>query len=486
MFEVISSVIKTKLRKIRSQINVNDLIIDVIKKEPLIKERLLSFSRDFEKLKDPWVFDLVAKTTTLKNLAEHSNVDAAKLIEFLITGNGKENGGTEGEKKVPNWVLNSEFEEIDARKLSGFFLKDILNKEAKLENGKGLKVIQNFHAAPLISLLESKGYKSYTEKIAEDLFNFYFIKESQTGINKEFSVSTNGKPKMVVQSATPVVYPILLKLLQSENVRKKVEITEYKVWEETEKHLGWIVNGKADLSFSAILAMSNLANNKDIVALSAITVWDNFYLLTNGFQAGSWEELRNKIIHMPLFFNAPPAKVTKYLMKKKGFNPDDFNFEFGKPFGRPEIIYKELVEGKIDAALLREPEVSYALVNNPAISVSFSYNELWQKIHPSSKGLPNAGVVFKREWMENYPEEAALLLEEIRSATEWVKENPIDAAKLSYEEMGHSFEEVYKFLTRVHYEHVPSKDAEEEIVKYLSVIDGEEKAKLAVSKMLAN
>jgi ABC-type nitrate/sulfonate/bicarbonate transport system substrate-binding protein len=187
---------------------------------------------------------------------------------------------------------------------------------------------------------------------------------------------------------------------------------------------------------------------------------------------------------MPLFFNAPPAKVTHYLMREAGYEPKEFKFVYGKPFGRPEKIYKDLVEGKIDTALLREPEVSYALVNNPQISVAFSYSDLWIKNHKGSHGLPNAGVVFKREWFEKYPDEAQILMEEIDNAVNWVRENPQEAAKLSYEEMGHSYEEVLRFLTRVRYENIPAEEVEKEIVDYLSLIDGEEKARLAIGKML--
>ena len=487
MFDAISAIVKSKVKGInKMNVKPKDSIFEKIKENPQIRERLLNFSKDFKKLEDPWIFNLVANLATFEKLARFTDVNIDDLLEYLNTGIKTAANENDEKQNKPDWVKNHEFVEIDARKLTGFFLKDILNKEASLPENTGLKVIQNFLAAPLITLLEGKGYTTYTEKIADDLYHFYFLKlhdENKKDV-KEINVSTSGKPAMVVQSATPVIYPVLLKLLESEKIKRHVDITEYKVWEETEKHLGWIVSGKADLSFSAVLAMSNLASNKDIVKMTDITVWDNFYLLTRGYKAESWDDIKGHEIYMPLFSNAPPAKVTNYLMKENGFNPDDFKFVFGKPFGRPEEIYKDLFEGRIDTALLREPEVSYALVNNPEISVAFSYNELWQKIHPESKGLPNAGVVFNSEWFAKYPDEAKIVMEEIDKAVVWVKANPKEAAELSHKEMGHSFDEVYKFLTRVHFENIPAVEVEKEIVDYLAVIDGEEKARLAISKML--
>ncbi len=484
MFEIVKPILKEKLnRNGVMKIKKNHKIIDAIKKSPELKEKLLQFSQDYKKLSDAWIFNLVANLATFEELAIYTGVNINDLLDYLNFGIRKTEDSDVSTEK-PEWVTTHNFIEIDARKLSGFFLKDILAEEAKLANNVGLKVIQNFHAAPLITLLEGKGYKCYTEKVSDELFNFYFLKDRKKNSDSVEKNSESGKPRMVIQSATPVIYPVLLKLLESEEVKKHIEVTEYKVWEETEKHLGWIVNGKADLSFSAILAMSNLASNKDIVKLTHITVWDNFYLLTRGYKAKTWNDIKGHDIYMPLFFNAPPAKVTNYLMEQHGYNPKDFSFVFGKPFGRPEEIYQALVAGEIDTALLREPEVSYALVNNPEISVAFSYNELWQKIHPESKGLPNAGVVFNSDWYKQYPKEAEIIKSEIDKAVTWVKENPEEAAKLAADEMGHSYEEVYKFLTRVNFNNIPAIEVEKEIVEYLAVIDGEEKAQIAVGKML--
>ena len=485
MFETFSAVVQSKIkRKNKMNIKPKDLILDKIKENPEIRNKLLDFSSDYKKLSDPWIFNIIANLATFEKLASLTGVKVDELIEYINTGVKTVSGNNSDEIRKPDWVENNKFIEIDARKLSGFFLKDILKKESELDKKTGLKVIQNFHAAPLITLLEGKGYESYTEKLADDLYYFYFFKNKIIDETPTPKVSKSGKPTMVVQSATPVIYPVLLKLLKSERFNESVEVTEYKVWEETEKHLGWIVNGKADLSFSAILAMSNLTSNKDIIKLTNITVWDNFYVLTRGYKANNWNDLKGHDIYMPLFFNAPPAKVTHYLIEENGYNPKEFNFVYGKPFGRPEVIMQDLIDGKIDTALLREPEVSYTLVNNPDVSVAFSYNELWKNIHPESKGLPNAGVVFKSEWFDEHPKEAEIVMEEIDKAVNWVKNNPKEAAELSYKEMGKSYDEVYKFLNRVTFDNVPAEDYEKEIVEYLSVIDGEEKASKAISKML--
>jgi NitT/TauT family transport system substrate-binding protein len=50
------------------------------------------------------------------------------------------------------------------------------------------------------------------------------------------------KVPVVIQSATPITYPIIMKMLQSKRLMGKIEIKELKVWEETEKHMAWVMN----------------------------------------------------------------------------------------------------------------------------------------------------------------------------------------------------------------------------------------------------
>ena len=382
----------------------------------------------------------------------------------------------------PIWLETLEFEEIDARQLEGFFLQNIIQHAQTLEEGKGLKVIQSFEPMPLYGVMEKEGWEHFTQKISENEYHVFFkrskvFQEEETEarvIKKTSAVHKTQKVPVVIQSATPVVYPILMRLLESENIQHHFEIKEVKVWQETEKHLGWIVSGKADISFSAIIASANLLGKENDVKLATVTVWDNFYLVTRGYKAESLADLKGKEIHMPLFRKAPPAQVTHYLLRQHGLNPHDFTFVYGEPFGRPEEIAQKLIDGTIDTALIREPEVSYALHAHPDIEVAFSYSDLWKQLRPESHGLPNAGLVFKGSFIRNYPELTELFLQELDLAVNWVKENPDQAAFNSFRAMEHSLYEVKLFLERVTFENIPAIQVQNELRDYLSIL--EEKA----------
>jgi len=80
----------------------------------------------------------------------------------------------------------------------------------------------------------------------------------------------------------------------------------------------------------------------------------------------------------------------------------NFEFAFGNPFGRPEEIKRLFVKGEIDTALLREPEASFALYEaGDEAYVSIAYKDVWEKLYPGKGNLPNAGVLFKGEILED-------------------------------------------------------------------------------------
>jgi NitT/TauT family transport system substrate-binding protein len=107
-------------------------------------------------------------------------------------------------------------------------------------------------------MLAEMGFEHVTEQYSMDEFWIYFHKIPTETDDSEESTT---KVDAVIQSATPVAYPVIMRLLQSEKVRKHINIKELKVWEETEKHLAWITNGKADISFSALITSAKLRGN---------------------------------------------------------------------------------------------------------------------------------------------------------------------------------------------------------------------------------
>ena len=357
---------------------------------------------------------------------------------------------------------------LDVRGMSTDPFDIIMKKAYKVEAGEGFLLVQNFKPTPMINMLTEMGFKANVEKELPGDVEIFFYREEK---NNNKTYSNKEKPEVVIQSATPVAYPVILKLLQSERIRDAITIKELKVWEETEKHLGWIVNGKADISFSALLTYAKM---KDAgVKIPALFVWDNFSILTS-YEAKTLSDLKGKTISTPLFEGAPPAKITQYLIKASGLDVDDFTFSYGEPFGRPEQIFADFVSGKADTVILREPEASFAIkaMEEAGKKVSvISYNKLWNDVNPGYGSFPNAGLVVKEEFLKKYPEEAEIFLEELKKSILWVVENKRKAAEMAYDIMRQPVPRVEFFLENVNFNYVDGEELVSKVAKYFEILN---------------
>ena len=372
-------------------------------------------------------------------------------------------------KSPVTWKERKEhFDKLDVRSMTSDPFDIIIKKAYETKEDDGFTLIQRFEPYPLINMLSEMGFEHHTEAYSNDEYRIYFYKTPDTE-----DKGSSEKTDVVIQSATPVAYPVIMRLLQSKTVRKAVNIKELKVWEETEKHLAWITSGRADISFSALLTTMKI--QRFDVKIPALFVWDNFVLLTR-YKAETLKDIIGHDIHTPLFGEAPPTKITKYLIKASGLNPEDFNFVYGEPFGRPEEIYVDFVSGKADTAILREPEASYAIKimqdRGQEISV-ISFNEIWNKANPGFGSFPNAGIVFRGEFVRKNPQLVKVVLEELKSAIEWVNANRQEAAKLSFDMMRQPVDRIELFLNRVNFDYLSGEKLVSKIKDYFEVLTKE-------------
>ena len=373
-------------------------------------------------------------------------------------------------RAIPWEERKDEFPLLDTTTWGKDFLSSLVKEAEGIPPNTGFKLALRTSPEPIVNTVETLGLKSFVEKTTDQSYIIYFYKPLQETIKGTPAILH--KVPLVIQSATPVVYPVLMRLLESKRLLKEVRIDELKVWDKTEKHLGWIVNKRADISFSAVAAVAKLYQKNLDIKMPAIVVWDNFFVLTKDFAAKDFGDLKEHEIYLPLIQAAPPYAVTSFLMQKLGYHPDDFNFVFGKPFGRPEEIQAKLVNGQAKVALLREPEASFAIYDGKGtIQESIAYENIWKNIFPGRGSLPNAGILFKGEVMRKYPELTHLFMEETKQAAEWVHNNPTDSANMIAEIMSISPEKAALFLSRVHLNFVPSENVIDEITHYLDVLN---------------
>jgi len=478
-------------------ISKNDKIADILNKYPELREKLVERNSRFKRLNNPVLFKVVSKWAKIKDVARVAKEDINDLLQFinLIAGeeeykaemdNSIDETTEEKPKELPGWMLGKTFEILDVRTSLKDPFEEIMAKADSLKQGEGFELIQTFEPTPLLPIIEARGFEYYTVKEKDNEFHVFFnrvemleIKLDQVEIcehdDNPYANSTVKRIDVVLQSATPIAIPIFALMKRSKRLGEYFNFTEIKVWDETEKHLGWMVNGKADISFSAIIASAKLFATGTDLKLVSVDIWDNFKILSNKHDVNSFEGLKGSTINLPLLKAAPPYAITSYLMQKSGVNPEDFNYEYGikdkKGFGRPEDISKALIYEEIKTGLLREPEASFSLFGNKNVKELFNYGTIWKKYHNDLSSLPNAGVIFKGEIVRKYPEHVKVFLEELERAIDYTNKNPRKVAGYSYREFNKSIDAVEFFIKRASFKHVKAKDIKTDLMTYLKYMN---------------
>lgn len=179
-----------------SFIKENDIIYNIVKKYPEIKDTLIEISPKFKKLENPLIFNTVAKFTTVEKAASIGKVYLKEMLYKLNETIGKEEEyfnyeksrivnmkdnflkkSLENNNEKPLWMDKKDnFKILDVRNLGHDPFPEITNEAKKLKTGEGFILIQTFEPLPVISYLAKSGIEHYTEKIKEDEFHVYFYK----------------------------------------------------------------------------------------------------------------------------------------------------------------------------------------------------------------------------------------------------------------------------------------------------------------------
>ncbi|MDF3078837.1 MAG: hypothetical protein K0S09_2726 [Sphingobacteriaceae bacterium] len=169
-------------------------LLDV--KEGLVIDALINLNKNFSKLKNPILRKLLAKRVSI---ADACKIAGCNIPDFLKTMQhigfrlADEPGEAKTAEQTPftpppeHLVIEFDVRPILARNEDP--LKAIVNKASQLKPGEYLKVINSFEPTPLITLLNRKGYQSYTSLEKPDLSITYFFK-SQNQMEQDIAVGT--------------------------------------------------------------------------------------------------------------------------------------------------------------------------------------------------------------------------------------------------------------------------------------------------------
>jgi len=166
---------------IKTEITPQTMIGDMLENYPELEDKLIEIAPIFEKLKNPILRKTVAKVATLKQAATIGNVQIGDLISQLREAVGlKEidvDAPKEEKKPKPDWVKKEnvvmEYDAfIDLE--NGIHPAGKVTKEIHALNGNDLYLLSTpFVPAPLIQMVEDKGYEVYIDDLGDQMFETY-------------------------------------------------------------------------------------------------------------------------------------------------------------------------------------------------------------------------------------------------------------------------------------------------------------------------
>lgn len=151
---------------------------------PELEDELIRISPVFQKLRNPVMRKTVAKVATLKQAAMIANISTAQLINVLRSAVNQGEINIEDDKKTiqqkPGWIIPEKIKfeyDISIDLENGLHPAAKVTKEVlQLNNDELYLLISPFVPAPLIKILEEKGFDVYTEKQNENIFHNYIKK----------------------------------------------------------------------------------------------------------------------------------------------------------------------------------------------------------------------------------------------------------------------------------------------------------------------
>jgi NitT/TauT family transport system substrate-binding protein len=173
---------------------------------------------------------------------------------------------------------------------------------------------------------------------------------------------------------------------------------------------------------------ANAYNRGVDLKMMNVNIWGIDYLLTNGFKAESWQDLKGKDLAIPLQ-GGPLDFLVRYLAEKNGLNPEeDLNLVYRALPGAAQLF----MAGELDAIILPEPLATISLARGTEAEMSMDIQKEWAKIHGDQR-IPFVGLFVSGSFAAENPQFTDIINGYYKQGVDWVNNNPEAAAELAAE-----------------------------------------------------
>ncbi len=187
-----------------------------------------------------------------------------------------------------------------------------------------------------------------------------------------------------------------------------------------------IINGDADVAACPVNLASVLYNKTGgRVQLLALNTLGVTYILTNGVEINSIEDLRGKTIVSAGQGATPEYIITKLLSDSGLTVGEDVNLEFKSEHSDVASL---LVAGEAQIALLPEPQVTSATVQSENVKIALDLTKEWETKYGTK--LVQGCVIGRTDFVNAYAGEIDEFLEDYKESVDFINTATDEAAQM--------------------------------------------------------
>ena len=176
-----------------------------------------------------------------------------------------------------------------------------------------------------------------------------------------------------------------------------------------------IVRGEVDIAALPANLASVIYNNTDgAIQVLAVNTLGVLYIVENGDSVHSLEDLAGRTVYASGKGSTPEYSLS-YILEEAGL-ADSVRVEW----------MSEHAEG---VALLPQPFVTTAMMQNPDIRVAIDLNDAWAGVSPDS-ALITGVIVARKDFVEAEPDAVDRFLDQYRASTDFANSSTQEAAAL--------------------------------------------------------
>ena len=217
----------------------------------------------------------------------------------------------------------------------------------------------------------------------------------------------------------------LVKLMQDDKNGESLNDYEFTMAGAADEISGKLATGDLDMALiPANLAAVLYNNTQGKIQMTAINTLGVLYVVEAGDSIQSIEDLKGKTV-LSTGKGTTPEYGLNFVLSKNGIDPaKDLTIEFKSEATEAAAA---LADGSATIAVLPQPFVTTAMMNNDKLRLALSLTDEWAKVEPESAMITGVAVV-NAEFAQQNPEAVQNFLSEYQASTEYVNANPQEAS----------------------------------------------------------